>query len=416
MHKIDGLDATPDHRFQDENLAAGVAGTALTAKFLNAVQEELVGLVERAGLTPSDTNNAQVLAALQLLYGSGVSGGALKNRLINGGFRLWQRGTSHAVTNALKYTADRWVCRADLENVGSGTATISRQAFAPGQTDVPGASNYLRWVQNTLATNGQPALIQRIERLERFSGGKVAVSFWARVATGTLTIVLRLFQDPGAGGSALVGVATQSFAVTTTWQKFTAVATLPSLSGATLGTNPNFRVSITHNTGALYTLEVADFQAELADQVSAFDRRPLAIELLLASRYYRKSYAVDHNPGTDGGVAGDARRGVNGSPVCDHEDVGTVAGAEFWYELADRALVPMRTTPTVTWYKPATVGTAGKVTLMRFPGNPSNQDLDVESNLNAADSLTGYPKTNTVNGSPGNASDVIAHWTADAEL
>ena len=57
--------------YRDRNLGAGIAGTALVAADRNAIQEELVGLIEAAGLTPAAGNLAQVKAALDILYGGG---------------------------------------------------------------------------------------------------------------------------------------------------------------------------------------------------------------------------------------------------------------------------------------------------------------------------------------------------------
>lgn len=414
MHKIDGLDATADHRFQDENLSAGVAGTVLTAKILNAIQAEIIdGLIVRAGLTPSDTNNAQLLAAVQAIYGSGVAGGALKNRLINGDFQLWQRGLSKAIGNVTTYTADRWGCRADAEGAGTGTATLTRQDFAPGQTDVPGAQRYLRWVQGTGASSGQPSMGQRIEKIERFSGGQISVQFNAHVASGTLACALRVIQDFGVGGSAAVTVAVQAFTANTTWTKSSFTFTLPSIAGKTLGTNPHLRVSITTATGVTYTLEIADFQAELAAQPSSFDRRPLALELILASRYYQKSYTLDTTPGTDGGVPADARKGMNYALGQGTNEAGsTLTGAEFFPQLAARMLVPMRVTPTIAWYKPGAAGTAGKIAIL----DATLFDLTVSNTLGAADSSSGFPQVSTQSTGIAVSGFAGGHWTADAEL
>ena len=62
-----------------------------------------------------------------------IAGAGIKNYLINGGFRLWQRGTSFTSNDA--YGADRW-----KHANGDGTGTTSRQSFTLGQTIVPGAS------------------------------------------------------------------------------------------------------------------------------------------------------------------------------------------------------------------------------------------------------------------------------------
>jgi hypothetical protein len=54
--------------FQDRNLSAGIAGTTVLAGWLNGVQEELVGIITTAGLTPSGADLGQVLAGLEVLF------------------------------------------------------------------------------------------------------------------------------------------------------------------------------------------------------------------------------------------------------------------------------------------------------------------------------------------------------------
>jgi len=63
------------------------------------------------------------------------------NPIINGGFDIWQRGTS-ATTGGYS-AADRW----RYDNVG-GTYTISKQTFTPGTAPVSGyeSTNFARVV------------------------------------------------------------------------------------------------------------------------------------------------------------------------------------------------------------------------------------------------------------------------------
>lgn len=404
MHKIDGIDATPDRRFQDPNPSAGVLGTVLTAKWLNAVQEELVGLVERAGLTPSDLDDGQVLAALQLLYGTGASAGSLRNLLVNGSFDLWQRGATHSISNVSRYTADRWSARADAEGSGAGLGTVSQQPFAPGQAEVPGASSFLRWVQTTGASVGAPSLIQRVENLERFSAVPLAISFSAR-ASSAISAAARAFQVPGAGGSADVQIGVEPFTLSTSWQRFTFAWTTPSLVGITLGTNPHVRVSITLPVGSTFTFELADVQLEFAEQATTFDRRPLPIELLLASRYYQKSYPLAVAPGTDGGVPAQERAGAG------YGIRANVVGTQRAVQVAARLFPRMRAAPTVTWHKPGNGTTAGRLDFLTDAGEV---EAVVASTVGTSESYTGWPIVDPF--PAGNGRVVAAHWTAEAEL
>lgn len=55
MKRIDS-ENSKSNKFVDENLPLGTQGTTITAKWLNGVQEEIVSVIEDAGLTPNDSN------------------------------------------------------------------------------------------------------------------------------------------------------------------------------------------------------------------------------------------------------------------------------------------------------------------------------------------------------------------------
>jgi microcystin-dependent protein len=60
------------HGFKDGNVGLGIAPTAFEAAWCNGVQEELLALIEAAGITPSSAVLNQVSSALQNIYGDGV--------------------------------------------------------------------------------------------------------------------------------------------------------------------------------------------------------------------------------------------------------------------------------------------------------------------------------------------------------
>lgn len=66
MHRIDG----PGHlhnRFADGNARKGHEGTVVKAAWLNAVQEELINVIEVAGLSPNKNDDTQLLQAIRAL-------------------------------------------------------------------------------------------------------------------------------------------------------------------------------------------------------------------------------------------------------------------------------------------------------------------------------------------------------------
>jgi hypothetical protein len=56
-----------DGLYRDDNEGLGIQGTLLIAEDRNAIQEELVGLIESTGLTPSGSDNTQVAQAIAII-------------------------------------------------------------------------------------------------------------------------------------------------------------------------------------------------------------------------------------------------------------------------------------------------------------------------------------------------------------
>jgi hypothetical protein len=159
------------------------------------------------------------------------------NYIINGAFDIWQRGTSFTSSG---FTADRW----SAYTLG-GTVTNSRQSFALGQLPISGFGEEAFFWRS--AISGQSAVShasfvsQKIEDVRTFAGQTITLSFWAKAASGTPKIGLEYAQGWGTGGSSSVTVAQHITAVTigTSWNRYTATITLPSIAGKTLGTNDN---------------------------------------------------------------------------------------------------------------------------------------------------------------------------------
>jgi hypothetical protein len=216
-----------------------------------------------------------------------------KNRIINGDFGVWQRGSSFNVTSSGTYLADRFAANFN----GSGaTRTVSRQAFTPGAAPVAGYEGefFLRYAQSVAGTGSTlNVLSQRIEDVRTFAGQTVTVSFWAKAAASTTVPSIQYYQNMGSGGS---GDASGNFAtnvaLTTSWQRFSYSLTLPSLSGKTLGTSSFLAVDFYLPLNATFTIDVWGVQLEAGSTATAFETASGSIqgELALCQRYY---YAAD---------------------------------------------------------------------------------------------------------------------------
>ena len=158
-----------------------------------------------------------------------------ENRIINGAFDFWQRGTSFT---ALGYGADRWV-----NEISGGTVTTSRQAFSLG--DTLGSNNptyFLRQAVSGQSTAGQYAItLQNIEGVRSYAGQTITILGWARRSSGSGNMAVELVQDFGSGGSpsSRVFISPQTVTLTGSWAAFALTFAVPSITGKTLGSNNN---------------------------------------------------------------------------------------------------------------------------------------------------------------------------------
>lgn len=67
MHKID-TDTAVGNEFVDGNAAASIKATRLNAKWFNTIQRELCKIVESAEIALSDADDAQIVAAMAILF------------------------------------------------------------------------------------------------------------------------------------------------------------------------------------------------------------------------------------------------------------------------------------------------------------------------------------------------------------
>jgi hypothetical protein len=295
-----------------------------------------------------------------------------RNAIINGNFDIWQRGTSFTPAALSRvFLADRWNVYRD----GSGsTVTFSRLPFALGQTNVPGEPTYaLRCYQTVAGTGGTYNIVQQfIEGVRTFAGQTVTLSFYARAASGINLPEVAISQSFGTGGSpsAEVGVNLDTnVALTTTWQKFTYTATLPSISGKTLGTNgdDHVRVRFFLPVNQISDISIARVQLESGSVATPFEQRSIGEELALCQRYFQ-----------------DSRLGLQGTATA----ASQVVTASCLYP------VQMRDTPTITNNSDTPVNG----TLASF----SNSKYGLSWQLTST--AAGFMAQNTI------------YWTADAEL
>ena len=209
---------------------------------------------------------------------------SFRNRIINGGMRVWQRNTASISTTAGLYTtADRW-CGA----LGTSGLLLSQW---PGPTEAP-QFPYSLQVTTSTAASGTPLIEQHIENLnipDFLNGTPVTVSFYAGQPYGTLMpLTVGLYYGTvvnNFGTQTLAVAATQNTPTLTTANVYYSLSfTLTSSLGATNGLSLRFTTGAASAVGS--TVLLTGVQVEKGSVPTAFEMRPYATELALCQRYY----------------------------------------------------------------------------------------------------------------------------------
>jgi hypothetical protein len=230
------------------------------------------------------------------------------NYIINGDFSVNQRSFTSLTADGA-YGFDRF-----RHGAADGTSTFTAEAFTPGSAPVAGyeAANFLR-IQTTgqtlagAVTNVQ----QRVEDVRTLAGQTATISFWAKAASGTPSIAVEIEQNFGSGGSPSASVQTLAAKnqITTSWQRYSATVTVPSIAGKTIGTNANtshvriiFWVSAGSNFNARLdslgiqsnTFDIWGVQLEAGSVATPFKRHEPSLqgELAACQRYYYRQSAT----------------------------------------------------------------------------------------------------------------------------
>lgn len=245
-------------------------------------------------LTVSNINGNPGINASSMSIGSNAVTpfAGFKNKIINGNFDFWQRGSSFSNPAGGTLCADRWLLYYD----GAGaTRTLSRQAFTIGQTDVPNEPVYFfRWNQSVAGSGGTTNILtQRIEGVRTLAGQTITVSFYAKASSSVTMPDIYYYQYFGTGGSPSSPVTASistNISLTTSWQKFAFTYIVPSISGKTLGSNNDDYTELCGfglPRNATFTIDIAQVQIEAGSVATPFEMRPLQTELALCQRYFQ---------------------------------------------------------------------------------------------------------------------------------
>ena len=232
-----------------------------------------------------DTNASlfKIDAGLDQVQVANLNGGPLagfRNRIINGNFDIWQRGTS-TTTTGNTYLADRWL------SAFSTGGTVSQET-----SNLPTASRYA-WKFVASASNSFLQMGQQIEygNCIDLQNTTVTISFMARAVTtnsGSTALIFRTRTIAGVDGVCLFTGTDVSSALTltTSWTRYTVTRTLPATFGSL---SLEFALS-SHVSGD--GIMLAQVQIEPGPVATPFEQRPIGTELALCQRYFNKTKSI----------------------------------------------------------------------------------------------------------------------------
>lgn len=324
-----------------------------------------------------------------------------KNRLINGGSEIWQRGTTVAVAASSNgYGPDRFTL-----------TTGANEAFTVAQ--VAGLTTPSQWaakVQRNAAQTGTTALIFEqpfeLNNIFPLRGQIVTVSFTAKAganwspASGTLSFIVATGTGAAArrGSTPYTGEATpisSSANLTTTPTRYSATST--AIAATTTQLTLYFTWTPVGTAGADDSFTIDDVQLEIGGVATAFELADFEVETAKCQRYFGKSFLQTTAPAQSAGVG-------TGEVNWNASTAGTSS-----LNSSPRILFPvtMRTSPSITLFNPAAANA-------QVRDESASADCSTSSGAQATDSGFRVQTTGAAGTAVGNI--LAVHYTASAEL
>jgi hypothetical protein len=220
-----------------------------------------------------------------LRYQGSITAG--KNFAINGGFDIWQRGTSSGATG---YLADRWTSSI------AGTTTVSQET-----SDLPtaiGVQYGIKYVTSAASSYAQFYQALETATVKPMRGQVVTISAWVKLTggyAGSLVCNMDYSTTTDAAASQTTNVASAAFGNAVdaaTWVRKSLTFTVPS-------TAVGLRIGLIPDTAQAsgVTVRVTGVQLELGSVPTTFSRAGGTIqgELAACQRYYYRNSATANN-------------------------------------------------------------------------------------------------------------------------
>tara|TARA_B100000579_G_scaffold388663_1_gene361950 strand:+ start:260 stop:1279 length:1020 start_codon:yes stop_codon:yes gene_type:complete len=235
----------------------------------------------------------QVLATENRYDASKLIGGGRKNFLINGDFKISQRGTYTSATAVTDdaYYLDRWKMRES----GTAISITHNKNISITEAGADGIKTNAIKIDITSSNNGYWAIRQIVEDYAAVSGQTVTFSCWVR-GVGP-KVFFRLWS---------IGNIGHGHALTEDWQLYTETFTLPAFTQAADSSNGcavtigNYAEANVYNHTNDWC-ELALFQVEIGRSPTPFEFRTEAEELALCQRYFENINLYGANTTYTGG-------------------------------------------------------------------------------------------------------------------
>jgi hypothetical protein len=218
-----------------------------------------------------------------------------RNLIINGAMQVAQRGTSS--TSAGYVSLDRWY----VDQSGGSTTFSQETNTNPSETD--GLQRYARL--NVSTSSDFTSIRQPIEDVTSVQAGTVTLSFYAKGTAPTGGLYVWGTQNFGSGGSANVSIANVQItaSLTSSWVRYTAQITIPSIDGKTIGVGSYLLLNIgqySNTATTAYDLNITGVQLEVGDTATPFEHRSYGDELARCQRYYYRHTSLTYFDGNSG--------------------------------------------------------------------------------------------------------------------
>jgi hypothetical protein len=234
-----------------------------------------------------------------------------RNFVINGGFDVWQRGTSFNPTSATSttganYGADRW----QFLQATTSTAAFTRQAITA--TDPAGYNYYTRVQRAAALTHVTGYALQssfESQNIQNIRGKYVTLSFWARAGvnmSGGGVVSAEIITGTGTDNT-VSNFTTNTTAgllnafLTTSWQRFT-ITTTAALATSITQLGVRFVFIPTGTAGAADYFDITGVQLEVGTAPSDFEFRDFGEELRRCQRYYYRTSVLSTDTNFGSGI------------------------------------------------------------------------------------------------------------------